>query len=67
MNIFQFSSMTHAGRAYSELRRQGIESRIEKGSGGGCAFRLSIAPEDAARAEQILRDAHLPLQRYDLP
>ena len=67
MKYFQFSSMTHAGRAYSELRRQGIEGRIEKGSGGGCAFRLRVAAEELERAERILRDAHVPLQSYDLP
>ncbi len=66
MPYFQFSSMTHAGKAYTELRRHGIEGRIEKGSGGGCAFRLTVAPDHRERSERILRDAHVAFQGYDL-
>lgn len=67
MPYFQFSSMTHAGKGYTELRRHGINSRIEKGSGGGCAFRLTVPPEERKRAQRILTNAHVAFQGYDLP
>ena len=58
MLILQFLSLTHAGKAMTHLRAQGIESQMEKGTAGGCAYRLRI-PEESERALAILREAQI--------
>ena len=64
MIIIKFSSMTNAAKAFNALRLSGINSRIEKGSAGGCAFRLVIAEKYKREAAQALKMSGVP---YSMP
>ena len=60
--ILQFTSLTHAGKAMTHLRRQGIECIIEKAAAGGCVYRLRI-PEGDEKALALLRAAQIAFTR----
>ena len=62
MLILQFMSLTHAGKAMTFLRGQGIESQIEKGTAGGCVYRLRIEGEEEPIL-RLLRSAQVPFTR----
>lgn len=56
MLTIKLSSMTNASKAFSALRNNGIGSRIEKGTSGGCAYRLLVNDEQSRSALQVLRN-----------
>lgn len=58
MLTLQFLSLTHAGKAMTHLRSQGIESKLEKGTASGCAYRLRVEG-DSQRVLPILRGAQI--------
>ncbi len=58
MLTLQFQSLTHAGKAMTHLRQQGISGRIEKATAGGCAYRLEVQGEKG-KVEALLRQAQI--------
>ncbi len=56
MLTIKLSSMTNASKAFSALRNNGIGSQIEKGTSGGCAYRLLVLDEQSKKALQVLRN-----------
>ena len=56
MLTIRLSSMTNASKAFSVLRNNGIGSQIEKGTSGGCAYKLLVRDEQSKRALQVLRN-----------
>lgn len=68
------SSVTHAMRGQKVLSANGIKSRIQRNTqkhlSAGCGYVLSVADEQAALAEQILKEngikAAAPQRKADL-
>ena len=56
MLTIKLSSMTNASKAFSALRNNGIGSKIEKGTSGGCVYRITFGEDQRRRALQVLRN-----------